>query len=148
MELNKYRKSKQRQKILGLLKSTTKHPTASWIYEKLKPEFPSLSLGNVYRNLKILVELGCVQELKFGSTFDRYDGNVNPHYHLICENCGQIKDIEMRQETALDRKVEELTDFRVRNHRLEFFGLCEACVPSNGNGKAWHEPVFSAEEYE
>ena len=74
-----YRKSKQRQKILGLLKATKSHPTASWIYEKLKHEFPSLSLGNVYRNLSILVEQGCIQELKFGSTFDRYDGNVNPH---------------------------------------------------------------------
>ncbi len=95
LQEKKYRKSKQRQKILGILKSTKSHPPASWIYDKLKPEFPSLGLGNVYRNLSILVERGCLQELKFGSTFDRYDGKVNPHYHFICESCGAIKDIEM-----------------------------------------------------
>ena len=124
----KYRKSKQRQKILGLLKATKSHPTASWIYEKLKREFPSLSLGNVYRNLSILVEQGCIQELKFGSTFDRYDGNVNPHYHFICESCGAIKDIEIEPNSGLNRKVEEATNYQVNNHRLEFYGQCDECL--------------------
>lgn len=123
----KYRTSRQRQKILGLLKSTKDHPTAAWIYEKLKKEFPSLSLGNVYRNLKILVELGCIQELKFGSTFDRYDGNVNPHYHFICESCGKISDIDLKHEKNLDKTVEELTSFKVNHHRLEFYGQCDIC---------------------
>lgn len=124
----KYRNSKQRQKILGLLKSTKHHPTATWIYEKLKPEFPSLSLGNVYRNLKILVELGCIQELKFGSTFDRYDGDVNPHYHFVCEHCGQIKDVNIRHNGDLNKLVEEETDYKVHNHRLEFYGKCNVCL--------------------
>lgn len=124
----KYRNSRQRQKILGLLKSTKKHPTASWIYEKLKPEFPSLSLGNVYRNLKILVELGCIQELKFGSTFDRYDGNVNPHYHFICESCGQIKDIDIDHGNDLNTWVEDATSYRVSHHNLEFYGQCDVCL--------------------
>ncbi len=124
----KYRKSKQRQKILGLLKATKIHPTASWIYGKLKREFPSLSLGNVYRNLSILVEQGCIQELKFGSTFDRYDGNVNPHYHFICESCGVIKDIEIEPNSRLNRKVEKATNYQVNNHRLEFYGQCDECL--------------------
>lgn len=123
-----YRKSKQRQKIFCLLKATKSHPTASWIYEKLKHEFPSLSLGNVYRNLSILVEQGCIQELKFGSTFDRYDGNVNPHYHFICESCGAIKDIELEHNSRLNRKVEEATNYQVNNHRLEFYGQCDECL--------------------
>lgn len=123
----KYRNSKQRQRILGLLKTTKNHPTASWIYEKLKPDFPSLSLGNVYRNLKILVELGCIQELKFGSTFDRYDGNVNPHYHFICEKCGQILDIELGHRQDLNQMVENNINCKVNNHRLEFFGYCNEC---------------------
>ena len=128
LQEKKYRKSKQRQKILGILKSTKSHPTASWIYDKLKPEFQSLSLGNVYRNLSILVEQGCIQELKFGSTFDRYDGNVNPHYHFICESYGTIKDIEIEHNDELNRKVEEATNYKVKNHRLEFFGCCDECM--------------------
>lgn len=123
----RYRSSKQRQRILSILRSTDGHPTASWVYEKLKDEFPSLSLGNVYRNLKILVEQGKIQELKFGSTFDRYDGNVDLHYHFICDDCGAIKDIDMPPVEELDRKVEQQTNFRVNEHRLEFYGICDRC---------------------
>lgn len=128
----KYRNSRQRQKILEILQSAKNHPTAPWIYEKLKKDFPTLSLGNVYRNLNILVEQGLIRELKFGSTFDRYDANVAPHYHFICDICGEIIDIEMEHEAHLNEKVERLTNFRVDHHRLEFYGQCDYCL----NGKA------------
>ena len=131
METNnsrKYRNSKQRQKMLSILRATKSHPTATWVYEQLKKEYPSLSLGNVYRNLKILVEQGAVRELKFGSTFDRYDGNVIPHYHFICESCGAIKDIELDHEADLNKKVEEMTNYHVDHHRLEFYGTCDSCL--------------------
>lgn len=123
----KYRNSKQRSKILELLQATRKHPTAIWVYEKLRAEFPSLSLGNVYRNLNILVEQGLIRELKFGSTFDRYDGNTEPHYHFICESCGSIKDLHMEHEEWLNKKAEQLTNYRVNHHRLEFYGQCANC---------------------
>ncbi|MCG8607879.1 transcriptional repressor, partial [bacterium] len=123
----KYRNSKQRTRILEILRSTDSHPTASWIYEQLKPDFPSLSLGTVYRNLNILVEQGAVQELKFGSTFDRYDSNTQPHYHFICEACGRISDVELEHEDDLDSKVQEMTAHKVDYHRLEFYGQCREC---------------------
>ena len=44
--------SRKRVGILEALKGTTVHPTAEWVYEKLKPVYPDLSLGTVYRNLK------------------------------------------------------------------------------------------------
>lgn len=70
------RTSPQRERILELLKHTDIHPTVDWVYSKLKKEFPKLSLGTVYRNLRILVEQGLVQRIPSGSTFDRYDGNM------------------------------------------------------------------------
>ena len=57
-----FRQSKQRTRILELLRSTEIHPTADWFYEKLKNEFPQLSLGTVYRNLSILVEQGLAKK--------------------------------------------------------------------------------------
>lgn len=126
----KYRQSKQRDKILQILRSTSIHPTAAWIYEQLREEYPSLSLGNVYRNLNILVEQGEILELKFGSTFDRYCANVNPHYHFICESCGSIADLDMPIEVRLNQDVEQATRYKVNKHRLEFYGICEDCLNS------------------
>jgi Fe2+ or Zn2+ uptake regulation protein len=125
----KYRNSRQRTRILEILRSTDSHPTASWVYEQLKPDFPSLSLGTVYRNLNILVEQGVVQELKFGSTFDRYDGITRPHYHFICEACGGISDVDLDHESDLNTKVQETLAHKVNYHRLEFYGLCRECLP-------------------
>ena len=124
---SKYRKSKQRQRILEILQSTEIHPTANWIYDQLKRENSSLSLGTVYRNLNILVDQGSILELKFGSTFDRYCANINPHYHFICENCGAIKDLDLPLNYKLNEKVQKRTNYKITNHRLEFFGLCDKC---------------------
>jgi Fur family transcriptional regulator, peroxide stress response regulator len=122
-----YRRSKQRQRILELLKSTGSHPTANWVYDQLRKEYPSLSMGNVYRNLNILVEQGLVKSLDFGSTFDRFDANATPHYHLICENCGSIIDLEMPIENELNDKVNKATDFSISYHNIQFYGLCSKC---------------------
>ncbi len=123
----KYKRSKQRDRIYELLKSTGIHPTADWIYERLKPEFPNLSMGTVYRNLNILVEQGKLRKLPFGSTFDRFDAKIEPHYHFICIRCGAIIDLSIPVERNIEKKVEINTKLKVLDHSIEFYGLCEVC---------------------
>jgi Fur family peroxide stress response transcriptional regulator len=123
----KIRKSKQRERILELLQSTGIHPTATWIYDQLRGEFPSLSLGNVYRNLNILLEQGLIKKIDFGSTFDRYDANITRHYHFICEKCGSITDLAMPIIDELNKRVDDETNFKTRRHRIEFYGICDRC---------------------
>lgn len=128
----KYKKSRQRERIYELLKSTDTHPTAEWIYDRLKKEFKSLSMGTVYRNLKILLEQGLIIKLDFGSTFDRFDADVSPHYHFICEKCGAVLDLHaIPVETRLNNKVEKATGFKVSHHRTEFYGICDKCQPDS-----------------
>ncbi len=128
-----YKKSKQRDRILELLKTTGSHPSADWLYEKLKAEFPRLSMGTIYRNLSILEKQGLVKKIDFGSTYDRFEANITPHYHFICEVCGAIKDLELPVEYQLEKKVEEETHMTVHKHRIEFFGICNACMAKKGS---------------
>ena len=51
-----YKHSKQREALFNLLSSTNTHPTAAWLYDQLRKDFPHLSQGTVYRNLNILAE--------------------------------------------------------------------------------------------
>ncbi|NLD92856.1 MAG: transcriptional repressor [Fibrobacter sp.] len=122
-----YRKSQQRERILEILKETKSHPTADWIYMKLKEEIPELSLGTVYRNLKVLMEQGLIQKLPFGSTFDRFEAKIAPHYHLVCEKCGVVEDFEMPQYSEINVQAEKMSAFKISRHRIDFFGLCEKC---------------------
>ena len=124
----KYKRSKQRERMLELLGQTEIHPTADWLYYQLKKEFPSLSLGTVYRNLNILVEQKLIQKLPFGSTYDRYEVTKNPHYHLVCENCGRVQDFNMPQYyMEINEQAQKMSGFNISRHRIDFFGTCEKC---------------------
>jgi len=127
------KRSRQRERILELLHGTGAHPTADWLYDRLKGEFPNLSMGTVYRNLNILVEQGLINRIDFGSTFDRFDAKVGPHYHFICEKCGAIVDLPLPIDETLNRKVDESTPFTVSRHRIEFYGICDRCRGGEGS---------------
>ena len=122
-----HRKSRQREKILELLAGTESHPTADWIYSRLKDEIPDLSLGTVYRNLKILTDQGEVRKLPLGSTFDRYEAKTTPHYHLICDKCGKVEDFEADYNSDLKQCVKRKSAFKILRHRIDIFGICEQC---------------------
>lgn len=126
------RPSKQRDRILELLQSTGMHPTAQWVYEQLIKEFPNLSMGNVYRNINILVEQGLIKKIDFGSTFDRFDANISRHYHFVCETCGSITDLHIPYDPGLDNKVNSNTHFKAHKHKIQFYGTCEKCSVKMG----------------
>jgi Fur family transcriptional regulator, peroxide stress response regulator len=124
---HKYKRSRQRERIYSLLCNTDTHPTANWIYDELKKDFNNLSMGTVYRNINILIDQKKVQRLEAGSSFDRFDGNVETHYHFICEVCGKIDDLPLEVCSELNTLVNAKTDFLVEKHRLDFYGFCSSC---------------------
>ena len=127
----KYKRSSQRKRLLELLGQTDIHPTADWLYQQLKKEFPSLSMGTVYRNLNILVDQKLIQKLPFGSTHDRYEVNTPPHYHLVCEKCGCVQDFNMPQYEKILAQAQKMSNFNISRHRIDFFGICEKCQSKN-----------------
>ncbi len=128
------RRTRQREAILEVLKGTKSHPTADWVYQEVRKEMPHVSLGTIYRNLKTLSEHGEIRELAFGSTHSRFDANAHNHYHFICEDCGEIEDLEMSAMTDLEKQVEKLGGYQVHAHRLEFFGICPNCSDDKSKG--------------
>lgn len=116
--------------MLDLLRSTEEHPTATWLYDELRKEFPTVSLGNVYRNLAILVEQGSVRKLDFGSTFDRYELADEQHAHFVCRSCGRIYDLPMPDLGGYGDRMNDTNGHRLESARVEFFGLCHECTGS------------------
>ncbi|MFW6035110.1 MAG: Fur family transcriptional regulator [Halothermotrichaceae bacterium] len=127
MPKKKYRMTKQRKLILETLQSTDTHPTADWVYEKVKKEIPNISLGTVYRNLNLLADMGKIMVLNYGSSYSRFDGNPDNHYHFTCEKCEKVFDIDIPLDEELDKQVTEKTPYYVTKHRTEFYGLCPDC---------------------
>ena len=86
--------SRKRDAILRCVRSTDCHPTAEWVFSRLKPEIPDLSLGTVYRNLAMFKEEGTILSLGVVHGLERFDRRVDPHCHLACQRCSRVLDVE------------------------------------------------------
>ena len=123
--------SRQRTAVLEVLRGTKSHPTADWVYDKVREELPNISLGTVYRNLSRLTEAGLIQRLDVGDGVDHFDAAVEPHYHLYCESCRRLLDLDLPYDTALNDRAEALHPVQVSRHSLVFHGLCGTCSGRN-----------------
>ncbi|MBE6039340.1 MAG: transcriptional repressor [Anaerofustis stercorihominis] len=122
------RHSKQRDMIYDYLMSTKEHPSADMVYESLKPDMPNLSLGTVYRNLKLLEEMGLIRRVTTLQSTERYDANCKDHAHFECDTCGCVKDLEILdlQKAKESCGVDENDNIKWMN--LVFGGTCRECV--------------------
>lgn len=123
-----HRQTKQRAALLDLLRSTKTHPTAAWLYERLRTNYPAMSQGTVYRNLSVLAEQGLVQVLRSGSTYDRFDADTSVHYHITCERCGRVDDVDLSADMSREKEAERVSGYRISGHRTDFYGLCPECL--------------------
>lgn len=121
------RMTKQKRIILDILRNTRNHPSADWVYEQARKHIPDISLGTVYRNLNVLKDKGDILELNYGSTYSRFDGNPDNHYHFVCEKCNSLYDVEIPVYNGLDKMVQDTMGFSVVRHRMEFYGICIEC---------------------
>jgi len=138
------RLTKQRLAVLDVLRSTTSHPDAYWIYEQVRQDIPNVSLGTIYRSLNVLCDLDLIRELTFGGQYSRYDGNASNHGHVTCLRCGRIVDVTATQRDGyLSRSAEDESGFLIKNVRLEFEGICPECQ-ALGQSQPRQEAVPSA----
>lgn len=119
--------TRQRQIILDELCSVTSHPTADDLYQMVRRKMPRISLGTVYRNLETMAELGMIQKLEVGGTQKRFDGNAATHYHVRCQRCGRVDDLDLGLIADVEKEAAAKTRFTILRHRLEFTGLCPEC---------------------
>ena len=121
------KRSKQRESILKVLQGTKTHPTADWVYEEVRKTIPNISLGTVYRNLTRLSDEKAIVKLGLGTGIEHFDGNPQPHYHVLCTECGAIKDIEAQPLDELNAWAAKLFEGEIYKHSTMFFGKCLEC---------------------
>lgn len=125
------RRSAKRDAMLSLLRGTRCHPSADWVYQQLRPQYPGLSLGTVYRNLNQLCGQGAIRRVGTVNGQERYDGEMSPHSHFICDHCGAILDLPGHQP---GREYMELVSvqygFQIEGCEFIVRGLCKDCKGS------------------
>jgi Fur family ferric uptake transcriptional regulator len=133
-----YRITLPRRIILDVLSKSTDHMSAEDIYIKIHRKYPVIGLTTIYRTLELLVKMGIVSRFDFGDKRARYELSEGPgkqkhHHHLVCRVCGRVIDYTefIDDEKELLEKTEkglsEKYGFRIENHIIQFYGLCESC---------------------
>ena len=120
--------SRKREAIYNALRDTTVHPTAEWIYEILKPDYPDLSLGTVYRNIKKFCESGKVRSVGVIRGQEHFDGDTSKHSHFVCSGCGRVLDIfEPVVPEEILAEIQKKHDFHIMSEDILFNGVCPDC---------------------
>ena len=113
--------SKQRASIKDYLMHTTSH----------------ISLGTVYRNLNLLADIGEALRIPTPDGGDRFDGRCEPHYHVVCTNCGNVFDLEMDDSyiQKINEDANKCFDGIIESHTTLFHGLCGECAKKLNENK-------------
>jgi Fur family peroxide stress response transcriptional regulator len=122
------RSTRQRQLILDIVSESNSHPAADQVYAVAKRSLPAISLGTVYRNLRLLVEEGKLREVQFAGDVTRYDGMLDCHEHFYCRRCKSVMDLAAQVESRRERKLAHQLQVRIESRSLDYYGVCRMCI--------------------
>lgn len=122
----------QRLAIVRELAADPTHPTAQELFERLRPAQPTMSFATVYNTLDALASAGLCAALSLSPGPCRFDPNMRPHHHAVCDACGEVRDVpsgeaeELRPEAH--GRLTAAPGFEVRSVERIYRGLCAACA--------------------
>ena len=103
------------------------HPTADAVYERVKDMIPSVSRATVYRILNRFAEKRVIKRIKIPGAADVYDTTLDNHYHLRCNACGRVMDVDIPIIEDLCYKVNPSAAYVVTGYDIVFSGYCPDC---------------------
>lgn len=107
----------QRQLILETVQKSKQHMTAAQVYQLARKNCPHLSLGTVYRNLNLLVDIGQLRRIGVPGEADRYDWQLATHQHLFCRRCKKVLNLAM-QSDALEALVQSCPGIQAEDYNF------------------------------
>ena len=116
----------QRFSVYANLLSRSDHPTAEQILQDLNKDFPVTSQATIYSSLQALKEVGLIKEVLLEESASRYEANMQPHHHFLCNHCGVIEDIAW--ETFAVSGIEKLRPgLQPKSYEVMVRGICDRC---------------------
>jgi len=129
----------QRIYTLLTLKNSTDHPTAEKLFQELRELVPGISLATIYKTLDTLIEHHLASKVNTVDGSNRFDANMEHHFHLYDEETGTLTDFS---NSSLYEALKSFIDSeKVENFELSSFSLqingrkMDSTKPVNINSK-------------
>lgn len=82
----------------------------------------------VYRQLSKLVHDREIREVVLSDGIIRYEiDDGSHHHHLLCQKCGSVDNVRLNSEAAVLTEIMERSNYKIKNHLIEFSGICPNC---------------------
>ena len=122
----------QRLEIYRALLETGEHPSPEVVYRVVKRRMPTVSLATIYKTLEALHAAGLARLVSHSGETKRYDGELDPHHHLVCRSCGRITDFNHPAFENL--ALPALADgFITHEISVQLLGYCNATCAEKDN---------------
>lgn len=119
-------RTKQRQLVYETVQNSFSHPTADDVFQSVRAAMPNISLGTVYRNLGVLVDMGMLRKIAVPGQPDHFDRMTEWHDHMVCEKCGRLFDVTL--EHSLPEQLAERSGMHITGYSLVANCICPDCA--------------------
>ena len=122
---NNLKVTPQRTAVLEVIYTLNNHPSADYIIDYLRLNFPHIPLSTVYKILDVFVGKGIVSKVKTDNEVMRYDFVKEKHHHLYCAESERIEDyydkeLDKLLENYLKKKT--IPNFKIKDIKLQIVG--------------------------
>jgi Fe2+ or Zn2+ uptake regulation protein len=131
LQENGYRLTGARKAVVETMAGSLRAMTPLEVYDSARTSYPALGLVSVYRTLEKLEELHLIQRVHQPEGCQAFIPAGQGHQHLLlCQRCGRVTYFEGDNLDGLIAGISEKTGYKIRDHWLQLFGLCQNCRQS------------------
>ena len=127
LKKHNHRKTSERYAILEQVYSYEGHFNADVLFNTMRAEY-RVSRATVYNTLDLLQECKLIIKHQLGGQFAQYEKTFgsSTHHHLICTNCGNVKEFSDEQ-LRMSIQKRKFPRFHTSHYSLYIYGLCHKC---------------------
>lgn len=124
-----WRLTAQRRVVAEVLDGDHVHYTADEVHARASARLPEIARATVYNTLSELVSIGEVIEVSTDGRAKRYDPNArHTHQHLVCSQCGTIRDVHPAGDPVAGLPEAERYGFTISDAIITYRGTCPGCA--------------------
>jgi Fur family peroxide stress response transcriptional regulator len=121
----------QRVAIYKALIESADHPSAEYVFNRVRKSFPDIAVDTVYRTLSTFSEIQVINVVEGYGEVKRYDPDTEPHHHFRCTRCNKIVDIHGDAFTKLKVPPGIKKKYNVSNIKVVLEGACDGCLKNS-----------------